>query len=203
MSKGVKLTGASGEYISTPTVSAFTPTSSIEGIVRANFVDWTSDSVLLARFASSTSGSFLWRVKLTGFMEIVITDPTPINHTYANLLSVLTNGNRYWVRVLATLTDIRFYYSEDQEDIPTVWTQIGSAIPSTHTGYRNQSLPLELGSRNSGSSDMSNASFYKALLKIDGVLVADWSAPHSGIRHRDSTGKIWTINGSAYSTVID
>jgi hypothetical protein len=56
---------------------------------------------------------------------------------------------------------------------------------------------------NFGTSNPLIGTVQQVTIYDDSVLVADYRADYPmGSRYRDSTGKVWTINGSAWSWVV-
>lgn len=127
------------------------------------------------------------------------------------LSSVFSDGEEMWVAVTNALTGSysmtsKFWYSSDG----TSWSQLGSTQVDSGTAS-TATADMWVGSYDSAaavsmSGKVYDVEFYTGIgantAPGQGTLVAEFRADAPiEPRYRDSTGKIWTLNGSAYSFV--
>lgn len=202
MAVGVRLPGTSGEYVSSPDDASFN-VSSFEIVARLAADDWTPASFQTI-FGKQSQYSF--RIDpggtLTLYRRISSTDYAPASTVAAGL----TDGVTYWLRATANATtgDVNFYKADDSDTEPSSWTQIGSTVSSSSGTPDDSANVVTVGTYTASSQNFKGV-IHRVILRdapSGGTFVAEWSAPHTGTRYRDSTGKTWTLTGSAYSTVI-
>lgn len=202
------LPGTSGNYVSTPDHADLDITGDLDLRVRVAPDDWTpsANSTLISKWGTSGEFSYNFDLKTTGELRLSwSTDGTAASSESSTAATGATDGAVKWVRVTldvdngAGAYEVKFYTSDDGE----TWTQLGSTVTGGATTSINAgTLQLALGAQ---STDVNRlvGKFYRGQVYdgIGGTLAADFRGDLGNVspRFRDSTGKVWTINGSAYT----
>lgn len=201
----VQLPGSTGNTITTPDTAALDVAGDIDIRLRIAADDWTpgADAYLLSKYnITGNQRSYAVILASTGAMALQWSNDgtaTMSKSSTANLSS-LANGTPKWVRVTLDVDNgaggntVTFYTSDDG----VMWTQLGSPVVTAGTTSLFPSTAvLEIGSRNSGTSDFFAGKFYEAVVMngINGTTVAHPVAGASSVT--DSTGLAWTVNGTA------
>jgi hypothetical protein len=210
-SVGIKLSGAVGEYMSTPDHVDLRPRGDMEIIMHLALDDWTPATIiaLYLHGTINTNSTLNHWCYLTPAGRLQFERPFGIG-TRAYLSSVATgipNGTDKWIKIEWDQTNgatsvTKFYLSDDGSS----WTQLGTDRTHGSTDPGNAvSAPLLLG-QSTPTAYPSTGTFYSFAV-YDGIggtgtLGGEYIAEESGTRYRDQTGKIWTVNGSATRTVI-
>lgn len=213
MAVGVRLTGTSGNYVSTPDHGDFAFTD-FGVVAHLALDDWTpsADTWIVYRYGTAGTRQFLLVMRTTGTLRFYVSEDGTSTSiaTCDNAPTGITDGDDMFVGVTldadngASNSDVKFWESSDGVS----WSQLGAtenlgAVVSPH----DPTQELSFGSTVGSPQHLYYVAVYDGIgantAPGQGTLVADWTASESGVRHRDSTGKIWTLNGSAYSTVID
>lgn len=201
----LRLPATSGNYLSTPDHASLDIAGDIDLRVRlANVASWTTaaQNALLAKYGSAGSISYGLRQSTTGGITLDLSaDGTAVTSATAcpsgSLPAAPFSG---WLRVTWRASDGRVQGWAMREGEST-WTLLHTstlAVASIHISGAD----LEVGSYTGGTVHPSSRAFSGAqvLDGIDGTLVADLDlrAPVHP-RYKDSTGKTWTVNGSAWA----
>lgn len=199
------LSGASGNYASTPDSSGFDLTGDIDLRVRVAMDDWTpaTESTLIAKYtATGNQRSYALAVTATGALIFRWSENGTAEKTEtSSVVNTFTNGSTHWVRATldvnngASDAEVKFYTSEDG----STWTQLGATqLNGATTSLFSSTAPLELGSQTGGTVNRLAGKIFRAEVRdgIGGTLGAAPIATTSGIT--DSTGVTWTVNGTAY-----
>jgi hypothetical protein len=196
----VYLPGTTGNYISTPDspTTRFTGDLDVRSLVAPSV--WTNGSVnvLLARYGAAGSQAFIFRVAVTGQLNLLLHDGT----STVNATSTVTVSGDVPLHLRATWRQsdgrVQFFISLDGVS----WVQLGTDRPAAIAAMANVSVPLMIGGRGSGSTEQAEFHIYAAELRngIDGPVVARFDAskvtsPYQ--TYRDEQGNDWTLNRSA------
>lgn len=202
----LQLPGSSGNTATTPDAAALDIVGDID--IRAHIAanDWTpaADSAVVAKWtATGNQRSYALLLSTAGALVLAFsTDGTAVTtKTSTANLSALANGARKWVRATMDVDNgasgytVRFYSSDDG----STWTQLGAdVVTATATSIFASTAVLELGSRDVGTADFLAGKVFEAVVMsgIGGTEVAHPVPTTSGIT--DATGRVWTVNGTAY-----
>lgn len=217
------LPGATGNYVSTPDHADLDITSDIDLRAAVALDDWTpaSPMTLIGKWVqTSDDRQYLVRILSAGTIDLNWstdgTSGTALNEQSTTAPTV-TDGDLLLVRATLDVDngsggyDVKFYtkaapvgvVNDDLLD-DTGWTQLGTTV----TGGSTTSIgalagDLEVGTFNGGANGpMAGQVYAGAVLDgIGGTTAANFRADvgNVGPRYRDSTGKVWTFNGSAWS----
>lgn len=202
----LSLPGGSGNYASSPDAASLDITGDID--IRAHIAptDWTPAADRCVVSKSNTTGnqrSYQLVLQTPGNLRFTwSTDGTSAGATNADstVATGFTDGTAHWVRVtLAVATGtVTFYTSANGED----WTQLGAKVTVGATSIFAGTATANVGARSAGTTDVFTGSIYWVQIRsgIDGVIVANPRFDRqtaSDTSFVDSTGKTWTINGTA------
>lgn len=202
----LSLPGTAGNYASTPDAAALDIVGDLDIRARIAPNDWTpaTDSTIVAKYnVTGNQRSYMLLLNATGTLTFQFSADglTGIIKTSTADLSALAAGATKWVRATIDVDngaagyDVKFYTSDDG----STWTQLGATVTTaTATSIFASTAVLELGSRSSGTSELFAGKIFQADVKsgIGGTSVATPIATTTGIT--DATGKVWTVNGTAY-----
>ncbi len=201
------LTGASGNYASTPDAASLDIVGDIDLRVRVNMDDWTpaAESTLIAKYtATGNQRSYALAVTATGALILRWSeDGTALKSSTSTVVNTYTNGTTHWVRAILDVDNgaagntARFYTSEDG----TTWTQLGAdVVTATATSIFASTAVLELGSQTGGTVNRLAGKIYRAqvLSGIAGTAVASPIASVSSNGVTDATPLTWTVQGTAF-----
>lgn len=205
----LNLPGGSGNYASSPDHASLDVTGNIDIRARIAPTDWTPSADRCIVSKSNTTGnqrSYQLILQTPGNLRFTwSTDGTSAGATNADstVATGFTDGTPHWVRVtLATATGtITFYTSEDGSH----WTQLGAQVVTAATSIFASTATANIGARSAGTADVFVGRIFSAQIRngIDGTIVADprfdQQAPGDNA-FDDSTGKTWTVNGTAAIT---
>lgn len=207
----VVLSGASGDYVSTPDAAALDITGDIDIRCKVALDDWTpaAQNTLVAKWNSSTDQrSFQLGVTTGGNLTLGWSEDGTTASALSEQSSVatgFTDGTAHWVRAVLDADDgsgdasVTFYTSEDG----VTWTQLGAtqAVGSTTSIFAGTAV-LELGAQNAGTANRVAGRIYEAEVYDGTTLVTHPVAGVGGFT--DSEGLTWTVQGNAYlSTGLD
>lgn len=200
------LPGGSGNFATSPDDASLDVTGDLDLRARIAPDDWTpsADQAIVAK--SNPAGNqrqYHLVLRSTGALRLTwSTDGTSGGTTDADstVATGFADGSTHWVRAtLATATGtVKFYTSDDG----VVWTQLGSTLTYAPTSIFAGTAPANVGARSGGVTDVFAGLIYSAQIRsgIDGTVVADPrfdQQPLGTTSFTDSTGKVWTINGTA------
>lgn len=201
----LNLPGGSGNYASTPDTAALDILGNIDIRARVAFTDWTpsTDQTLISKYNTTgnqrswhltllTPGQlrFAWSTDGTG-ANTVNADSTAVTGFQPNLIR--------WVRatLVAATGTVTFYTSENG----TLWEQLGNPVVVGATSIFSSTATVNIGARSAGTSDLMTGLFFAAEIRNSaGTVVANPRFDQQGptiTSFADSTGKTWTINGTA------
>lgn len=208
-STALYLPGTSGNYVSTPDDASLDLDGDCSIVACVAFDDWTPSvrQVIASKFINGWE----FRVESTTGELTFIQNGVGYDSSIAPSVS---DGDPLWVACTWDISsgDIKFWTSVDS---PTTaigsvsWSQLGSTVagPTIASTGTNS---VVIGARASTLTDLAAGVFYRCYLYTgigantapgQGTLVyeADFSHPWVGNRYTDSTGKVSTINGSAWA----
>lgn len=201
----IHLPGSAGEYITTPDHADLDITDNLELVMHVALADWTpaSSPNLIAK--RQTTGQFSWQfsVNTAGTLRLIGTaDGSTLGDANSTVAPSVSDGAFLWLRVTFAAGAVNFYTHVDQNTEPSAaaWTQLGSTrtMTSSITALFSSTSQVELGSTLAGTAGNLNGRIRRAIIRSGGVVAADYRAS-AATRWRDSTGKIWTANGSAWA----
>lgn len=206
----LSLTGAAGNYASTPDTVANSITGDIDIRVKASLVDWTPTAFhcLIDKVANNQSSYGLYveggsTGKLYFVTSLTSTGENPAQSTALGF----TDGTARWVRAtrVAASGEVKFYTSTDG----STWTQHGATTSNTAGNIFNSTQQLRVGLTGWPDSPL-NGTMYHAEVRsgIDGTVAVKFdpsAVTILGTRNPtsfvSSTGETWTLTGSAWNWV--
>lgn len=212
-STGLYLPGTSGNNLTTPDHADLDITEELCAIIELTPADWTpsTDQFVIGKWlGSGDQRSWSLLLKTTGILSLqMTTDGTAGTVLTRNSTVVDTNATKLALSVIVNTTSSTavIYLWEFVIDS---WNLLSSSDAFSMSSMFSSTSNLIIGSYPDGSSSFIGT-IYSAQI-YDGVgdnsapglgtLVAEFDASAPvGPRYRDRTGKIWTINGSAWSWV--
>ena len=211
----VRLNGTSGNYLSSPDAAALDVVGDIDIRCQVALDDWTPSSAnsLVAKFTGTgNQRSYQLRVNTDGTLFLGWSTTGSDNPNQSSTAATgFTDGATRWVRATLTVNngaagyDVKFYTSTDA----VTWTQLGTTITGAGvTSIYAGTAIMEVGSRVSGTDNLSLGNFYRAQVYngIAGTLVFDADASiitdgtASTFKERSSNAATVTINKSGTGT---
>ncbi len=200
----VVLPGTSGNYISTPDTGVLDVTGDIDIRVKFAADDWTpaaTGSFLSKYTTTGNQRSYSFNILSNGLLELQWSnDGTASINKSSTVVTGFTDGSANWVRVTLDVDNgavgntVRFYTSPDG----VAWNQLGADVVTAGvTSIYAGTAPVEVGSRQGGTMLLLAGQFFAAQVRngIDGTIVSNAVATGTGVT--DSTGLVWTVNGTA------
>jgi pimeloyl-ACP methyl ester carboxylesterase len=214
---GMTLPGTSGSYASTPDATSLDIVGDIDLRAEIEATDWTpsANRSIISKYTTATAQrSYRLRLLTTGRLELVWTrDGTTQNNAISTVSPTVNDGETLAVRATLDINNGAGGRTTTFYTAPTIsgpWTQLGSAVtvtgafPTGITAIFSGTAPLEVGSVATGIEAWQGQIFKAQVLDgIGGTVVAnpDFTAQAPGATSfNDSTGKTWTLNGSAAIT---
>lgn len=204
----VYFNGTASNYVSTPDTAALDIVGSFTLAVRCGFNDWTLGGGNFGTLIGKNFNAyeFIWGNDKP-YLEVA---KSTVSKTYSpNAAPPLVDGTVYWLKVDFVVNDgagnstAKFYYAPDSQEYPTVWTQYGGTQTKVETtAIDTNALALTIGARPGGTVPSTGKFLRGLVLDGSGVTLADWRADVPTDRYRDSTGKVWTMTGSAWSREV-
>lgn len=194
----LRLPGVNGNQVSTPDHASLSITGDVD--LRAEVAPDLSTSYQV--ILSKGNRSYELGVNSAGTIRLVAqrADSTELN-VISPQVAFSAAGQMRWVRATfnAGTGQVQFFASDDDG---ATWVSLGNVAGSATTLLTNAD-PVYMGQRQVSfplSGKVVRAQVYDG---IDGALVADYRADAPmGPRYQDSTGKVWTINGSAWTWMV-
>ena len=199
------LSGASGNYASTPDAASLDIVGDLDLRVRVALDDWTpaAESTLIAKYtATGNQRSYALAVTATGALIFRWSEDGTVEKTEtSSAVNTFTNGSTHWVRATMDVNNgasdaaVNFYTSEDG----STWTALGAEqLNGATTSIFASTAVLELGSQTAGTVNRLAGKVFRAqvLSGIGGTSVAAPIASTSSIT--DATPLTWTVQGTAY-----
>jgi hypothetical protein len=194
----------------TPDAASLDITGDIDIRAVIDFEDYSNgNQTLVAKYlGSSNQRSYALRIDTSGNLAMLysLNGSTGLTATAtATVYSVgAQDGTPLTVRVtrVSATGVITFYIGNEMDPSPATWTQIGSTVAGTSGALFSGSALLEVGTLNSGASDMSTGQFLFAQVRsgIGGTIQANpnfTAQPPGTLSFVDSTGKTWTMRGDS------
>lgn len=201
------LPGTTTNYVSTPDHSSLDITSDIDLIWCGSFTEWNPGAIrtLIAKAdASGTQRSFYLSATTFGRLDLqVSSNGSSTTAATASATPSFTANTYYWLRATWRASDgrVQFFHAAftGAMTVPSSWTQIGTNLTANVGSLFSSSSPLEVGSRSAGATTPHSGRVLRAVVKdgIDGTVVADYRGDTAATKYIDSTGKLWTVNGTA------
>lgn len=201
------LSGASGNYASTPDAASLDIVGDIDLRVRVNMDDWTpaAESTLIAKYtATGNQRSYALAITATGALIFRWSEDGTVEKTEtSSAVNTFTNGTTHWVRATMDVNNgagdaaVDFYTSEDG----STWTALGAQqLNGATTSIFASTAVLELGSQTAGTVNRTAGKIYRAqvLSGIAGTAVASPIASVSSNTVTDATPLTWTVQGTAF-----
>ena len=212
------LSGTAGNYPSTPDHADISVTGDIDLRVDVALDDWTpaAQGYLINKNNFGSDRSYYFYVTTDGKLVLTVS-PDGTAGTLKIATSTVavaatagvSDGGRLQVRVTLDVDngaagyDVKFYYRTDGDiESSTGWTQLGTTVTGAGTtSIFNGTQDLVVGNNPNGNAIIGRVYRAQVYSGIGGTLAADFRGDlgNVGPRYRDSTGKVWTFNGSAYS----
>lgn len=211
---GLYLPGISGSYVSTPNAASLNIPGDLGFVAHASPADWDS-TTFIAKYDSGGDRQYFFSATSDALKVGVDIGSGASLEIIASTDTVsAADGQPLWVAATVDVDngvsgwDVKFWTSDDGIN----WTQLGDTVTTaTPITINTTTVALDLGvnNRTGSSPSYSETTLYYAAV-FDGIgdnsepglgtLVAEFnaSAPVEP-RYRDSTGKIWTINGSDHA----
>lgn len=198
---GIKLPGTGGHYFSTPDDSSLDLIEdlSLTALVKPDTWRPSVDYSLFTKWQPSNL-SFLWQIDNTGALLYIqsINGTAAVDSFLSSEIISASETNPLWVGITREQSSgiIKFWVGGN--DLYPVWEQFGvDRVGSTSSLYAGTAISLI------GPSFIGNIDYVKVYNGIGdnsqpglGTLVAEFDAAKCKPRYRDSTGKVWTLNGS-------
>jgi hypothetical protein len=195
----------------TPDNAALDITGDIDIRAVIDFPDYSTgtNQTLVAKYlGTGNQRSYAFRIDGSGNLAMLYSLTGAVGLTATATASVYSvgavDGTPLTVRVtrVSATGVITFYIGNEVTPGPSTWTQIGSTVAGTAGALFSGTALLEVGTLNSGASDMSTGQFLFAQVRngIAGANVAnpDFTAEAPGtLSFVDSTGKTWTMRGDS------
>lgn len=194
----------------TPDDASLDITGDIDIRAVIDFEDYSNgNQTLVAKYlGTGNQRAYALRIDTNGALAMLYSLNGSTGLTATATASVYTvgaqDGSPLTVRVtrVSATGVITFYIGNEVTPGPSTWTQIGSTVAGTSGALFSSTALLEVGSLNSGASDLSvgNILFAQVRNGIGGVNAAnpDFTAQAPGTpSFVDSTGKTWTVRGDA------
>lgn len=212
----VSLPGVAGSYVSTPDHAALDVTGDIDIRACLALDNWDNDSfqTIVGKWAVGGQRSYLFAINASGQIQINWSDSGATQGLACASLNTIPVANSVpvWVRVTfdvsttaGTAREFTFYTSTQSIDTPAasvVWTQL--ELPTSQALAANifsGSSIVEIGTFDTGANALTVGKIYYIEIRngINGTIVAnpDFRPANNGTSITDSTGKVWTKQGTA------
>lgn len=201
------LSGASGNYASTPDAASLDIVGDIDLRVRVAMDDWTpaAESTLIAKYtATGNQRSYALAVTATGALIFRWSeDGTVEKSETSSAVNTFTNGSTHWVRATLDVNNgasdaaVNFYTSEDG----STWTALGAEqLNGATTSIFASTAVLELGAQTGGTVNRLAGKVFRAQV-LSGIAGTSVAAPIASVSSNgvtDATPLTWTVQGTAY-----
>jgi len=199
----LSMPGTGGSYASTPDHASLDIVGDLDLRAEIAATDWTPSAAqsIVSKYGSSGSQSYRLRITTAGNLEFMWSNNgTAVLSAVSTATPIVSNGNTLAVRATIDVDNgssgrtVRFYTSAS---ITGTWTQLGSAVTTAGvTTIFSSSALVEIGSVTTGTEPFAGKIFKVQIRNgIDGTIVANPDFTNS---LTDSTGKVWTLHGSAF-----
>lgn len=211
----LNLTGAAGNFGSSPNAAANQIVGSIDIRVFMAMGNWASGALAIfigkRSAAGAAAGSYGFGTLTAGLLSYVWSDGTTVRQVDSTIPFTslgLINTKAVWLRVTHNVATgaVSFYYSTDN----TVWYQVGATQTTTVAAIVSSTAPVEIGSQFGGTGNLLIGSVYQAQIYngIAGALAVNFEAGRIAAGATTgpmSTGETWTVNstGATPAAVLD
>lgn len=208
---GLVLPDTSGANATTPSVAALNVPGDID--IRAviafpDYSDGATQAIIAKYVTTGDQRSFQLRVGATGTLQFVFSVNGTTGNTATSTVTLYdegkSDGELIAVRVTRASASgaITFYIGNDPVLQPDSWEPMGAVISGTTGALFASTAPLEVGTTNNGVNDRALGTVVMAQVRngISGTIVANpnFAREATGTASfADSTGKTWTVNGTA------
>jgi len=214
------LPGTSGNYVSTPDHASLDITGDLGITAFIKLADWTPSVSLVpivAKWtATYTNSAYYFRVNGTSGT------PGQLGYLYTNgaariaastAIAGFTDDTFGWIGVTHNLSggEVKFWIG-GSASTPS-WVELGTAVSGLSTSSRDTCAAPVTINQVVGGSEAAQTVQYAAVhngigantAPGQGTLVAEFNAtaPSPSGRYYDTTGKVWTINGSAWAWEVE
>jgi hypothetical protein len=177
----VYLPGVISNYLSTPDATALDITGDIDLRALVALDNWTSGATqrIVSKYDTTTNQRSYTLFVTSGVIGLLWSNNgTAFNSTFSTIAPTVTDGTQLWIRATldvdngASGSDVKFFTSTNG----TTWTQLGTTVTTAGvTSIYSGTAPVEIGSRNVGTTEPLAGKIYRAqiLNGIDGVPVLD------------------------------
>lgn len=167
------LNGVAGNYASSSNATPIQITGDIDVRAQAGLPTWipAPPNCLIGKTSSASTRSFYFEVGTNGFVTLSLSQDglTPV--TVLSSIATSFGANQVgWVRATWRQSDGRVQFFTSPDGI--IWTQLGTNQSIAIASIFNSSSPLEIGARNSGTSNPFSGRIYRAQL-FNGIPVGD------------------------------
>jgi hypothetical protein len=196
------LPGVASNYASTPSSAAVAITGDVDIRLRAALNAWDPGAVraLVSKQGATTTGEYSFRLVSGKLLQLIWVSGGVTQGIFQSTAAVpFSNFEIGWVRATRTSTEVSFYTSSDS----VTWTQLGTTLDaSSALAPDATTVPLQIGSRNSGLSELWGGRIFYAEVRngIDGPVVARFDPNRANANSSSfvsDTGETWTINRTA------
>jgi hypothetical protein len=200
----LSLPGTNGSYASTPDQASLDITGDIDLRAEIAATDWTpgtNRSIVSKYVTGGNQRSYRMRLTAAGNLEFAWSNNgTAVLSAVSTALPTVSDGGTLAVRATLDVDNgasgrtVTFYTAPS---ITGTWTQLGSPVTTaTVTSIFSGTAPVEVGSVAAGIEPFQGKIFKVEIRNgINGTVASSVSFTY-GIA--DSTGKTWTMNGSAF-----
>lgn len=202
----VHFDGSTGNNITTPDTAATSVTGDLDVRIKVALPDWvpSTEQTLIAKFQADTDDR-AWSLSIDtdGTIRFLRSSSGLVAFAGAIRHGITDGGIPICLRVtyVSGATTVTFYKS----DTGQAWETIG-ADDLTGGALFDAACPIEIGSRNNGTSQMTGNVYWAEVRNgINGPVVARFDATNVDATGAQTpttvpseTGETWTINGSAW-----
>lgn len=168
--------GATGARVSTPDSAALSITGDITVRLRVSMNNWFQNQALISKY-NSTGNQISWQLTTgaIGFNWFHSSNGSTTSSNPTQVAPPFTNGETYWIEVSRVQSTgvTTFKWAPDSASVPTSWTTLASTPIAAGSAMFDSTAPIELGSREGGTSGLAAGRFYRAQILSDSTLVFD------------------------------
>jgi hypothetical protein len=171
--------GTAGNGVSAPNSIGLSITGDIDIIARVSPISWRlgSNRVIVSKYDAATSArSWQFQLLSTGVLRLTVSvaGTTGVDADASVALTQQTAGR--WHRVTWRQSDgrVQFFQSEDDNPVPTAWTQVGTDRTAAVASLFASTQPIRVGSSTTGTGFWPGG-IYRVIVKngIDGAPLFD------------------------------